>query len=617
MKKAGILKKESFSIKDFKFKDYYLLFYLIIVIIVVPLAVKFIPVETSKNEIELLGKSSITNDFFQYYKSTIITIFSIITLFFYTCNIFINFNKKELKNYKTVFKNPVFLSFFIFAICVILSTVFSKYIYTALLGLSQRYENGFIMFFYILMFYSAFDFVKDKYHSKVFIFVLILSALLIGLVGLTQFLGNDFFNTNFASKLVFGKYYNGGKLNIVFKDVYSTLYNPNTVGLYTSLVFPITLVIGIFYERKSFIKYVLLAASALMFICLLGSDSEGGLVGLFVSIFVCVIIGIILLFKRNNKFTKTNYIVISIFTVVLISLYFTPIVNNKIDTLIHKLFYYSKSDDTYTFTDLKINDNIAYIYSRDNYIKITFNREESKLELGLNENEPITPLSVNEITGAEGGLRADFSIPEFGDFQLLLISEKHFAIKGLESDFYFTVTPEGKILLLTLYGQSIDINEPIETMFFKDKEYFASGRGFLWSRSLPVIKKTILIGSGPDTFPFMFPQHDAVGKIKALGNPYIIVDKPHNLYIQTAINTGVVSLIALLVIFGIYIITTFLNIINCYEEDKYIFSLKLGVLLGILGYLVTAITTDSSVSVAPVFWAILGFGYAVNRFSKH
>ena len=39
---------------------------------------------------------------------------------------------------------------------------------------------------------------------------------------------------------------------------------------------------------------------------------------------------------------------------------------------------------------------------------------------------------------------------------------------------------------------------------------------------------------------------------------------------------------------------------------------------GVIGYLVCVATTDSVVSVSPVFWILLGIGFAVNgHFSKN
>lgn len=76
------------------------------------------------------------------------------------------------------------------------------------------------------------------------------------------------------------------------------------------------------------------------------------------------------------------------------------------------------------------------------------------------------------------------------------------------------------------------------------------------------LKSAVFIGYGPDTFAMYFPQHDISGKVKAYGTDDIIVDKPHNMYLQNAVNTGILSLLAFLVM----IISYFLSSIKLYKS---------------------------------------------------
>ena len=115
-----------------------------------------------------------------------------------------------------------------------------------------------------------------------------------------------------------------------------------------------------------------------------------------------------------------------------------------------------------------------------------------------------------------------------------------------------------------------------------------------------------------------------------------IYDKPHDLYLQTGINTGVLSLIAQLGIFFFYF----------RDSLKTGFGLKqggrspeaasggagaqegasrsavsalgilpyaaMGCFLGVAGYLTVGLFNDSSVSTAPYFYAVLGLGFCIN-----
>ena len=146
---------------------------------------------------------------------------------------------------------------------------------------------------------------------------------------------------------------------------------------------------------------------------------------------------------------------------------------------------------------------------------------------------------------------------------------------------------------------------------FKGKERMGSARGYIWSRSLPLLKDTVFIGVGPDAFAFEFPQDDILGKWYAYNTPNMIVDKPHNLYLQIAINQGVIALIAFLVLVGTYVVQG----IRLYGLKKGYSTLEIlgsAVLLAIIGYLGAGIFNDSVVPVAPIFWILLGTGMATN-----
>ena len=88
-----------------------------------------------------------------------------------------------------------------------------------------------------------------------------------------------------------------------------------------------------------------------------------------------------------------------------------------------------------------------------------------------------------------------------------------------------------------------------------------------------------------------------------------MVDKPHNLYIQIAQSSGIGSLIAFLSIISLYIIDFIKQNIKTKHQEKDInYGFELGIFVAIIGYLVAGIFNDSAVSVAPIFWLLLGTG---------
>ncbi|MBR1736993.1 MAG: O-antigen ligase family protein, partial [Firmicutes bacterium] len=142
-------------------------------------------------------------------------------------------------------------------------------------------------------------------------------------------------------------------------------------------------------------------------------------------------------------------------------------------------------------------------------------------------------------------------------------------------------------------------------------ELLGTGRGYIWSRSIPVALDNIIIGAGPDTFALEFPQNDIIGKTRYFGNPYVMIDKPHSIYLQMAIQTGILSLIVFLGIIVLYCIST-VKAVTKKENIAY----SLAFFCGATAYLISGLSTDSVVSVAPIFWVMLGCGFAVNEASE-
>lgn len=88
------------------------------------------------------------------------------------------------------------------------------------------------------------------------------------------------------------------------------------------------------------------------------------------------------------------------------------------------------------------------------------------------------------------------------------------------------------------------------------------------------------------------------------------------MFLQIAIQTGGISLLAFLAIFVIYFVESFRMYFRktAYRSSE-IFGI--GILLGTFGYLVTGLANDSTVCVAPVYWCLLGVGMAVNRYNRN
>jgi hypothetical protein len=82
-----------------------------------------------------------------------------------------------------------------------------------------------------------------------------------------------------------------------------------------------------------------------------------------------------------------------------------------------------------------------------------------------------------------------------------------------------------------------------------------------------------------------------------------------------AVGTGLISMIAFLVLLGFY----FVQSVKLYWHRKYesfIEFVGVGIFLGITGFAVAALVNDSSVSVMPMFYGLFGMGIAINIMLK-
>lgn len=113
-------------------------------------------------------------------------------------------------------------------------------------------------------------------------------------------------------------------------------------------------------------------------------------------------------------------------------------------------------------------------------------------------------------------------------------------------------------------------------------------RSYVWRESLPLLRDTLVVGEGLATFPIYFKQFQPAA-VK-LGFEGVLVDRPHNMYINIWQNTGFLSLVTLATL----AIRTLLR-----ATDR---SLSMGV----LGFLISGFFTDSVLCVTPYFLIFLG-----------
>ena len=131
-----------------------------------------------------------------------------------------------------------------------------------------------------------------------------------------------------------------------------------------------------------------------------------------------------------------------------------------------------------------------------------------------------------------------------------------------------------------------------------------TGRGYAWVNSLPILKDTLLIGKGPGNFAYYFKQFDYAGMLNTHETVKKIIDKPHNAYLQYAINEGVPAMIAF---FGIFVFALWKSVKMVLKKNLPISNgFVIPGMVAMVGFLMYSMINDSMVTVTPMACMIAG-----------
>ena len=385
-------------------------------------------------------------------------------------------------------------------------------------------------------------------------------------------------------------------------EIYATMYNTNYVGSFACIMMSIAVALFIYSKdiKKSIISGIFFVLMEMIWI---GSNSRAGLVG-----FLLGVIFIVVLFRKRIKKLAILFVV-AILAMTGMNMYSEGQVFNEFLSM--SLTKESERidenfEDDVQMVDLKFEGYSLDIVTEREALRMTINEgnilffDEYNKSLAITtDDKEITFVDevysnyIIKMSDVTGKLYVTVYDQEF----ILYITEKN----------GFKMRSSGGVLGTTDYPERLE--------FLDGYEKFATNRGYIWSRSIPMLKDTLLYGHGPDTYAVKFPQKDYIGKMNAYRNPTIIVDKPHNVFLQIGINTGVVSLLALLSVFLMYFIDS-MKIYWKRDLTSYLDYMGVGCVTAMISYLGAGMFNDQIISVAPVFYVLVGLGIAINDIIK-
>ncbi|SFH80383.1 O-Antigen ligase [Tindallia magadiensis] len=433
---------------------------------------------------------------------------------------------------------------------------------------------------------------------------MLISAFVAGGIGFFQYFGLDIWQTAIGKFLITPLQYQGVvDPSFISRDysIYSTMYNSNNVGSYFAMLFPISLVLFTFafaFANNSISKKYATIFSLLMFMNLLGSRSRAGWLGAGVAVFFFFIIHRHMIKLKIKEFALLGTLMLCLGLVMNIVSAGDLSANVNIEGA--------------TISDDLGNEYVTYAETKeDGSLYIETNRQT--LRIAIDDDFLVFHDIANQVIDyaleetPEG--RLEITLKDHNFDSLLITFEDNlqaFQIEftGMRNPIPLALTNDG--IKGYQFNHELVPLGPVESFGFDGYESLGSGRGYIFSRTLPLLKDTILIGKGPDTFTYFFPQHDLVGKANFI-NVYGIVDKPHNFFLQVAFSSGIISLISILGLFAIYFVRS-LYTINT-ERPYSIWSITASSsFLAFIGYAFAGFFNDSMLAVSPVFFILLGLG---------
>jgi hypothetical protein len=492
----------------------------------------------------------------------------------------------------------------VYAAGVLASAGFSDWPDIAWGGYPGRYEGGWVLLSYAVLTLLAAR-VAVARGGGVVVVALGVSAAVVGAVGLAQAAGHSPFALSAVQKLVAptGPLARGGRLVIDpwGSAVASTLYNPNYVGSYMAMVGSLALAMGL-QGGRVWTRVGWMGLSALSFANLVACGSRAGLVAAALA----TALAVLLAFRRDG-WRSLGRVAAPIALAATITTIMAVTVSPDLTTAPWRRLAAEVQSLLVPGTGSLA---VRHIVARGAEVRFETTRETLVLlhedgRLGLADGRG---KSLGLVPSGDGWLRVLDS--HYDAYRLLVNPQNWLAIRraGLP-EFRFAWSAAG-FRLLDPRGR------PVETASMRPfpwpgRESVGAGRLGIWWGAWPLLWRTGVWGVGPDCFAAAYPQGDLVLKTNTHGRYDVVVDKPHNGYLQTAIQTGGLSLLAVLALVAGYGAPAFRQSAKRGDASALPGPIP-AVLCGVVGYAVAAIFNDSVVSVAPVFWVLLGTGIGLN-----
>ena len=573
---------------------------LLFILGVVPLIVFGRIVNLTEYENWLFASQDLRIDFFSFYKSVFFVIAVLIQGL-----ILIALVKDRLIQIKLGLPDYIIGLYLLF---VLLSVFRAASLRVAFRGYAELHQGVFVLLGYGLIVFYGRHLIQNKKQLMAIIQVLCFSGMIVFFLGASQYLGYDFFKTTFAQYLILpiNLYSQIGEIRFTFgaRTIYATMYNTNFVGSYAALMVPFALALVLYTKKIKHLIPAVIFLLAMIFV-MVGSRSRAGYLALTPSLVVMVILAYKVILRR--------FVHLSVILIAMTGFIFTW--NHLTDGIVFDRFEsmlpwveserVSSARQEVLFESVAIDGHQIEILTTEKDLVITYDGALFRFA-----DLDGTPLPIERNNN-----RLTFVDEAYHDYMIDIEAEKSRIVVhayGRKLEVYYLTDGFG---MQGVGGIDGKLDSPERFQPLVGNESLASGRGYIWSVSLPLLKNTALIGMGPDHYPYAFPQRDITGRLNGFGQNLSLI-LAHNMFIQIGVNTGVISLLLLLFLVIVYLFQA-LTLLFRNTFDTLESLLSLAIFTGVIAFMIAGVFNDQIMSTAPLFYGFLGIGFGLNRYLEN
>ena len=516
-------------------------------------------------------------DFFAYGKAVCMIILACICLLLFIWRCLSGVPVKKLPPYVPL----LFLALW----CVFLSAFLSDDHQLSLWRGNDSRETAFIWAAYLIVFLYTCQIIDSKEDILHICKALLAGLCLVLLVGLPECAGFPLIEQDWWQRIFLGKYYAeyaGEIVTLHAGNVSATFGNPDLAGAYLSILFPIPLML-MKSASKRWQKVFLSAIWALDLLEMIKTGYRGVFPAVGGALLLMLPIWIRFLKERGNQKS------IRIAGLCCIAL----VVFGIADVFLNLGILSGVTDDRtpLVLSDLSIRDDHIVLQTKESSALISFENNTYKIEIAEND-------ILHDVTASYDPEEEILDYPGYEDLILCFTesedSRMEQSVKIIDGycRWHFCLK-NGTFVYQNSLGKT-DTLDVAKTAFDPSYDYVGSGRIYIWSRTIPLLKDCLLTGKGACMFAAVFPQSDYMAKAKAFGMNNLIISEVDNIYMNMWLEHGLPMCLCM-VFFCVKIILSVYPI--CDIRHGY---LATGLLLCVMIFLVNGFFICFSITVTPI-----------------